>query len=185
MLRRSVFQVFLFAAALVVAAAADGQTGSTGQRGPSRPTPPKIALPDLTITAVKATTTCANGTVTATIVATVKNGDQNGLADLSKIPFAIVMDANWGSTVGAGSLDGAPPLKPVKPQSGGPKTLKPGETWTGTMTITGVPRFKAGAPKTAKYVFTVNADPLKGVAETDEKNNGSTPVYASDPCPAK
>src|SRR5262245_4258270 len=185
MLRRSLFQALLFTTALVVAAPAYSQTGSAGQRGPSTPGPPRIALPDLTITSVKATTACANGTVTATIVATVKNGAQNGLADLSKIPFAIVMDASWGSTVGSGSLDQTPPLNPVKPQLGGPKMLKPGETWTGTMTITGIPRFKAGAPKTARYSFVVNADPLKGVAETDEKNNGSTPVYASDPCSAK
>jgi hypothetical protein len=55
----------------------------------------------------------------------VKNGDTSGLADLSKIPFAIIMDASWGSISGLGALEESS-TKPVNPQLGGPKTMKPG-----------------------------------------------------------
>ena len=121
-----------------------------------------------------------NGTVTATIDATVKNGEFNGIADLSKIPFGIVMGATWWSTSGPGNLDPAPPSKPVNPQLGGPKTLKSGESWSGTMTITGIPRFKA-LKKAGEYGFSIEADPTKAVTETDEKNNAKL-TYAADPC---
>jgi len=159
------------------------QATPPGQRGPAKPAPggPKIQmLPDLTITSAKVTVTCGNKTVTANIVATVKNGGASALADLSKIPFAIVMDASWGSTFGPGVLEESS-TKPVNPQLGGPKTMKPGESWTGKMTITGMPRFKPGTAKAAEYSFFVNADPLKGVAEADETNNTKL-AYANDPC---
>lgn len=161
---------------------AAGQATPPGQRGPAKPSPggPKILLPDLTITSAKVTLTCGNKIVTANIEATVKNGDTNGVADLSKIPFAIVMDATWGSTSGLNGLEDSS-TKPVNPQLGGPKTMKPGESWTGKMTITGIPRFKPGTAKAGQYVFPVNADPVKGVAETDEKNNTKL-AYAYDPC---
>ena len=71
-------------------------------------------------------------------------------------------------------------MKPVTPQLGGPKALKPGESWTGTLTITGIPRLKKGGHK-GDYSFGVTADPLNGVAESNEKNNENL-AYASDPC---
>lgn len=160
-----------------------GQAAPPGQRGPVKPAPggPRLSgLPDLTITSANVTVTCVNKTVTANIEATVKNGGINGVADLSKIPFAIVMDASWGSISGSGALEESS-TKPVNPQLGGPKTLKPGESWTGKMTITRMPRFKSGLPKPGVYSFAVNADPVKGVAEADEKNNTKL-AYADDPC---
>lgn len=179
MLQRSLAPAFVFSVALIIVPAASAQTA--GQRGPSQPGQPRIALPDLTITSAKVTAKCGNGTVTADIVATVKNGDFNGLADLSKIPFNIVMDANWGSVLGESSLETAPPVKPVNPKAGGPKQLAHGEIWTTTMTITGIPKFKKGLPKPGQYSFRVTADPMKAVTETDETNNTML-AYASDPC---
>ena len=185
MLRRrlsghAVLIALLFATSTPSAA---GQAAPPGQRGPAKPAPggPKIPrLPDLTISSAKVTVTCGNKTVTANIEATVKNGDTSGLADLSKIPFAIVMDASWGSISGLSSLEETS-TKPVNPQLGGPKTMKPGESWSGKMTISSMPRFKPGTAKAGVYVFSVHADPVKGVAETDETNNTKL-AYADDPC---
>ncbi len=171
---------FVLALVAVPVAAAQTTGSAPGQRGPVGPMRAKPALPDLTIPSAKVSAKCANGTVTATIDATVKNGELNGTADLSKIPFGIVMGVTWFSTSGGGNLDPAPPLKPVNPQLGGPKTLKPGESWSGTMTVTGMPRFKA-LQKAGTYGFSIEADPTKAVTEADEKNNTKL-VYATDPC---
>jgi len=191
MLRRSMtVHVFIFILTVVIVPLAFAQrSGSpSGQRGSSKPTPPQFVLPDLTITSATAKAQCVNGTVTATIVATVKNGDVNGIAGLSKVPWAIVMGATWGATHGEGKLEPTS-VKIVKPQLGGPKTLKPGESWKGTMTFTGIPRYKPGtayAPAygTPGYSFTVTADPLNAVTEVDEKNNTRV-ANTSDPCYVK
>ena len=183
MLRRSMSgyaAAFVLALIAVPVAAAQTTGSAPGQRGPVAPMRAKPALPDLTIASAKVSAKCVNGTVTATIDATVKNGEFNGIADLSKIPFGIVMGATWWSTSGPGNLDPAPPSKPVNPQLGGPKTLKSGESWSGTMTITGIPRFKA-LKKAGEYGFSIEADPTKAVTETDEKNNAKL-TYAADPC---
>jgi hypothetical protein len=66
--------------------------------------------------------------------------------------------------------------------------LKPGETWTGTMNITGIPRYKPGTASSPgqipQFAFTVTADPVKGVTETDETNNTRN-GWAPDPCYGK
>ena len=169
-----------FVLALIGVPAAAAQTSAPAPKGPGAPMMAKPALPDLTIPSAKVSAKCVNGTVTATIEATVKDGEVNGTANLSKIPFAIVMGTTWWSTTGPGNLDPAPPSKPVNPQLGGPKTLKPGESWTGTMTITGIPRFKA-MKQPGTYGFQIDADPQKAVTEADEKNNTKL-IYAPDPC---
>ena len=129
------------------------------------------ALPDLVITSASVTPKCGGmgGTWTANIVATVKNNGQVA-ADLSKITWQIVLEADWGFTAGN------PSAKTVKPQVGGPKELKPGESWTGTLTINGIPKAnvskaKKGGHPTAQFSFAVKADPSNGVAEANEKNN--------------
>jgi hypothetical protein len=86
----------------------------------------------------------------------------------------------------------APPrvvLKTVNPQLGGPKAFKPGESWKGTMTITGIPRYKPGSaypPSNAPpdNAFEVTADPLNAVKEVDEKNNTRV-AHTPDPCYVK
>ena len=185
MLRRRISGHAVLIALLVAISTSSegGQATPPGQRGPVKPVPggPRIpVLPDLTITSATVTTACVGKNVTANIEATVKNGDKSGLADLSKIPFSIVMDATFASIFGSSSLEESS-VKPVNPQAGGPKSLKPGETWTTKMTITGMPRFKPGLTKPGQYVFSVNADPVKGVTESDEKNNQKL-AYAYDPC---
>ena len=181
---RSGCAIVLVLPLLGLPAAAQTSGSAPGQRGPGAPMRGKPVLPpllpDLTIPSAKVSAKCVNGTVTAVVDATVKNGDTNGMADLSKIPFGIVMGATWFSTTGSGSLVTETSTKPVNPQLGGPKTLNPGQTWNGTMTITGIPRFSP-LKKAGQYGFEVTADPAKAVAETDEKNNTKL-VYASDPC---
>lgn len=158
---------------------------SPGQEGPVKPTQPVVPagwLPDLVVTSVKVAATCeANGTVTATINAIVKNQSQKGTADLSKIPWQIVLAADWWSTSGPETLEQSA-VKPVLPQMDGPMSLKPGQWIARTLTITGIPKHKPGAAGgTHLFGFKVTADPLKGVAEADEKNNEKL-AFAPDPC---
>lgn len=69
----------------------------------------------------------------------------------------------------------------MKPLVGGPKTLPPGATWTGKLTILGIPRFKPGIAKQGQYGFALTADPGKAIAEFDEQNNKLL-TYGWDPC---
>lgn len=156
-------------------------------QGPMMETPPVIPaefLPDLVVSA-KATVKCtANGKVAATIIATVKNQSPKGTADMSKIPWQILVEADWAFTGGPGFLE---PGQTVKPQLGGPKTLKPGESWVATLEIVGIPKVdvakaKKGGHLSSQYAFWATVDPLKGVAESNETNNKSASVYLSDPC---
>jgi hypothetical protein len=146
-----------------------------------QPTVPPEWLPDLVIFSAEATAVCtAQGTVTTTVVAKVKNQGQKGTADLSKTPFHIIVEvSNWASTSGPINLEQAPGPT-VKPQGGGPAVLKPGESWGGTLVIAGMPKFKKNATHT-QYGFVVRADPLKAVAEADEGNNEKM-AYVLDPC---
>lgn len=180
-------------AAPVFAAAAERQTEGTPtlrQAPPQKPpvplAPPPEFLPDLVVSAASVTMQCLPGGLTATIVATVKNQSPKGTADLSKIPWQIILEADWGFTGGEGFLEKSSVMT-VKPQVGGPKTLKPGDSWTGTLTITGIPKVNVAEAKKAgktasEYVFKVTADPGNGVAETDEKNNVKL-IYHKNPCP--
>jgi hypothetical protein len=147
----------------------------------TQPVVPKEFIPDLVISSVKATATCTDhGTVTAKIVATVKNQSPKGTADLSKVPWNIVVEVtSWTSTTGSGNLEKE--AKTVKPQAGGPKTLKPGESWNATLEIAGIPKFKTSIKKQGQYSFLVRADPMSVVGESDEKNNDK-PAYVMDPC---
>lgn len=119
-------------------------------------------------------------TVTANINATVKNLGPKATVDLTKVTWQIVLAATWWSTSGPGSLEN-PNATTVTPQVGGPKTLAPGQTWTGKLTITGIPRFKKSIAKQGEYGFAVTADPGNHIAESNEKNNKKL-IYAHDPC---
>jgi CARDB protein len=169
----------------VSAASAQDRKPKPGQQGPVKATQPLVPaewVPDLVITSAKATTVCtAKGTVTATIVATVKNQSPKGTVDVSKVPMQIIVEvAKWSSTgVTSAVLETGPPT--IKPQAGGPATLKPGETWTATLDIAGMPKFTKSGNKPGQYGFLVKADPLNAVAESDEKNNDLN-VFAFDPC---
>jgi hypothetical protein len=147
-----------------------------------QPTVPPEWLPDLVVVSADATAVCtAKGTVTATVVAKVRNQGSKGTADLSKTPFHIVVEVSeWWSTSGPINLE-QPPGQTIKPQVGGPTTLKPGESWTGTLVIAGMPKFKKNPTNAPQYGFVVRADPLKAVAEADESNNEKL-AYAPDPC---
>jgi len=159
---------------------------SPGQEGPVMPTQPVIPtdwLPDLVITSVKVAATCeANGTVKATINVIVKNQGSKRTADLSKIPWQIILAADWWPTGGPATVE-QPAVKPVLPQAGGPMSLQPGQWVARTLTITGIPKHKPGAAggDTHQFGFKVTADPTKGVAEADEKNNEKS-AFAPDPC---
>jgi hypothetical protein len=166
---------------------AGGQTRKPGQQGPVKavqPTVPKEWLPDLVVTSAEASAMCTpQGTVTATVIATVKNQSPKGTADLSKVPFQIVLEVSkwWSTTSGTGADLEQPPGSTVKPQAGGPQSLKPGESWTGKLSIAGIPRFKKGPTKPGQYGFNVKADPSNAVAEGDEANNEKV-TFAFDPC---
>jgi hypothetical protein len=159
---------------------------SPSQEGPVMPTQPVIPtewLPDLVVTSVTVAATCeASGTVKATINAIVKNQSPKGIADLSKIPWQIILAADWWPTGGPATV-GQSAVKPVLPQAGGPMSLKPGQWVARTLTITGIPKHKPGAAGggTHQFGFKVTADPTKGVAEADEKNNEKS-AFAPDPC---
>lgn len=183
--------LFGFALAVVPPVAAESRKPSPGQEGPLVDTKKPIPispewLPDLVVSSATATAKCLPDSVTAKIVATVKNQSPKGTAYLSKITWHIILEADWWFTGGNGFLEKNPSVKPVKPQLGGPKTLKPGESWTGTLTISGIPKVnipkaKKGGYLTSQYGFKVTADPTNGVAEADEKNNVKL-TYSPNPC---
>ena len=157
-------------------------TDRTGSQTQVEPAIPPEWKPDLVVASAKATAVCtAQGTVTAKIVAVVKNQSPKGTAYLSNIPMQIVVEVTkWWSTSGPGFLEKS--SKPtIKPQLGGPKTLKPGQSWTATLSIAGIPKFKKGGTKPRQYGFVVRVDPVKGVPEANEANNELL-TYAFDPC---
>ena len=165
--------LFGLAPPMVAATAAESRKPSPGQEGPVILN--KLAMmPDLVVASASVTPVCNGKTWTAKIVATVKNNGQVA-ADLSKITWQIILAADWFFTPGEGFLENPSP-KTVKPSVGGPKELKPGESWTGTLTITGIPKAnvakakKAGHP-TAQFGFKLVADPTNSIAEANEKNN--------------
>lgn len=136
--------------------------------GPITAAPAAAAsFPDLVISHATVAMKClADGTRTATIFVIVKNQGA-GPADLSKDPWRIVIDADWGWSRGNGSKPAT-----VLPQAGGPQQLKAGGIFPATMTIPGMkapPRRKT--KEVESYVFTLRADPRKIVAESREDNN--------------
>lgn len=164
---------------------AASQARKPAPQGPVKAVQPSVPtdwLPDLVIVSAEATATCApNGTVNATVVATVKNEGTKGTADLSKLPFHTVLEvSSWWPTSGNDNLEKLPaPM--VKPQAGGPPTLKPGQSWQGKLSIAGMPKFKKKPTNAPQYGFVVRADPSKAVAEANEANNEKF-AFVLDPC---
>lgn len=144
---------------------------------PVQPTVPKYALPDLVVSWINVEVSCTpQGTVMATIQATVKNQGTIGVANFSAHPFAISLQGSW--FLGGGQIPYMD--EPIWPQAGTPKTLKPGESWTTHFTFPGIPKhLKATAGN--YFGFRADADPAKLVAESDESNNGVY-KYVFDPC---
>jgi hypothetical protein len=148
--------------------------------GPVLPIPvtvPKYALPDLVVSWLNVEVSCTpKGTVTATIQATVKNQGTIGVANFSAHPFAVSLQGSW--FLGGGQIPYMD--EPAWPQAGGPKTLKPGESWTTTFSFQAIPKhLKATAGN--YFGFRADADPAKLVSESDETNNGVY-KYVFDPC---
>lgn len=170
--------------------ASPGLAQSTSQQVPQRQIesviPPEYK-PDLVIISAKATTVCtAQGTVTAKIIAVVKNQSAKGTADLSKVPMHIILKLwTWYPANGANQLEKKPPPT-ILPAVGGPAILKPGQSWTGKLDILGITKYKKNPGNTAPgaapiYGFVVRADPQNAVPESNENNNSSN-FFAPDPC---
>lgn len=153
-------------------ASAQSTTQQIPQRQIESVIPPEYK-PDLMITSMNITTVCtAQGTVTANIAATIKNQSAKGTADLSKIPWHIIAEAMWWPAYSVTYLENQSKTT-IKPQVGGPTTLKPGQTWNAKLTILGIPKYKTNLGNAAPiiYHFEVKIDPLNGVAESNEGNN--------------
>ena len=179
------------AAALLIALTAGADTAGAKSAQPPQgggsvgTTPgvvlPSAAYPDLIVQTVSATAQCVGGkSVTATIKATVKNQSKTGTADLNNVPWQIILGATWWSITGNPRL--TPKGHTVDPQAGGPKVLAPGQGWSTTLTILGIPTYQKTDNKPWQYGFAVRADPGKKVPETNEANN-EVFAYAMDPCP--
>ena len=140
------------------------------------------ALPDLAVIAAQMNLACAadKKSLTATFAVTIQNKGPSVNADLSKITWHIIVDAIAEPTQDVFAEPSQ--LKPIRPSQGGPKILKPGETFKTNLTIHNVPHLKKSAPASARYALVVRADPTQGVTESNEDNNIARQFF-KDPCP--
>jgi CARDB len=138
------------------------------------------ALPDLVVTKADATLTCVGGNqVIATIAMTIVNKGPKVSADMSKM--LVAYEARWHATSGGDALAG--PITAIKPSGGIATPLKPGQSYSNTMVIQGIPEYKKTVPKKAQYyAFEVWADPAKQLPESNETNNAKG-EFEADPCP--
>jgi|RhiMetdeSRZDD1v2_1073273.scaffolds.fasta_scaffold233760_4 hypothetical protein len=176
-----------FAATLLALGVASAQPAlaQSSTLPPGGPITPPAAFPDLVVTSVKGSMVCTpQGTITATIEATLKNQGQVP-ADLSTIPFLIVLSGDWWavSDNNAKYLEKYPPPKTDKAYANGPTKLAANQSITRTMTIAGITKYKSikGFTQPGLYVLQASADPNKMVVESNEKNN-DTRVSVKDPC---
>ena len=138
------------------------------------------ALPDMAITNMQTTTTCTpKGTTTANIKVTLTNIGKSK-ADLSKIPWSIIVSAEWWP-VTYELLAKTPPPTLVWPQAGGPAAFTPGQSWTTTLTIVGIPAMKKNVKIPGQHGVIVNVDPGNKLSESDEMNNHRQELFF-DPC---
>jgi hypothetical protein len=176
-------------AAFILPVAASPARAETAQAAPpgrnvSQVTPVArlAALPDLAVTLTKVSVTCVQGSyLKAVIFATFRNASSTGTADLSKVPWQVIIKADWNATKGPGHLI-EPDKKTIMPTANGPVLWKPGQNVIKTLTIHGIPKYQASAPKEWQYGFAVHVDPQNAIAEADEGNNAGI-AYALDPCP--
>ena len=97
------------------------------------------ALPDLVVTKADATLTCVGGNqVIATIAMTIVNKGPKVSADMSKM--LVAYEARWHATSGGDALAG--PITAIKPSGGIGKPLKPGQSYSNSMVIQGIPEYK-------------------------------------------
>ena len=130
---------------------------------------PPDALPDMAITFMQTTPICMpNGTTTANIKVTVTNIGK-AKADLSKIPWSIIVSADWWAVTYELLAKAPPPL--VWPQAGGPASFAPGQSWTTTLTIAGIPAMKKNVKIPGAHGVAVHLDPGNKLAESNEMNN--------------
>ena len=166
--------ITLAAAALLSAASIVG--AETAQPAPARavsqlaPAARVGHLPDLAVTAAKVSVTCVGGNyVKAVISATFRNLSARS-ADLSRVPWQIVVKAEWSPSMGSGYLMD-PGKETVMPTANGPVLWRPGQKLARTLTIHGIPRYQETAPLPRQYGFAVRVDPKNLIAESDESNN--------------
>lgn len=119
---------------------------------------------------------CSGDSRTANVVATIKNKGPV-LADLSKIPWNIAVEAQAWWTTGGGSQ----PNLPIKAQWGGPAVLQPGETAQATLAITNI-RYPVYAsrdsqPQQATLGVKIVVDPTNGVNEGAREGNNVKLLY--------
>jgi subtilase family serine protease len=180
------------AAALAAALVISSMPGFAQARKPDRNGPvmavnppiPHDLLPDLLITSANATATCTpDGKVKATIQAVVKNQSSKGVANLSRATWQIALGLTniWSTSSGDESQLEFKLSAVVLPKVSGPAQLPPGATWTGTLDVVGMPKYKAGRPKPGQYGFALVVDPQGAVGEANEKNNELL-TFAFDPC---
>lgn len=157
------------------------QTRKPAPAGPVQAIQPKVPLPDLTINLTAAESLCTvNGTVNVVIIVKIVNQGK-GIANFSKAPFQTVlaveswsiMDPDGTEKQGYGSV--------VLPKAGATVVLGPGEEWTTTLDVIGLPKLKNGPKAASKYIFGIRVDPTGAVAESREDNNLGG-VGEPDPC---
>ncbi len=138
-------------------------------------------LPDLAVTLAKVSVTCVRGSyVKAVISATLENLSTRS-ADLSKVPWQIIVKADWSPSMGSGQLMDRD-KETIMPTANGPILWRPGQHLARTLTIHGIPKYKETAPQPRQYGFAVRVDPKNLIAESDESNNAGM-ATALDPCP--
>lgn len=166
---------------IACATAVAAQTRKPAPPGPVKAIQPKAPLPDLKINLTAAESLCTvNGTANVELIVRVINAGK-GIADFSKAPFqAVVKVKSWWIIEPDGTAKPAS-ASVVLPQVGASVVLGPGQEWTTTLTVLGLPKLKNGPKTPNKYGFEIYADPNSGIAESDESNNTGG-VGEADPC---
>ena len=137
-----------------------------------------LGQPDLIVSEATTAVCAPNGTVTINIDAYIKNVG-NAAADLSAIPWHIIVEATWSGTPN----ELVQPVKQtVKPQAGiKDKSIAAGATVKARLSIVGISPYQKIFAVPNRYIATVTVDPTNGVKESNEKNN-TAQHFVDDPC---
>lgn len=159
----------------------EAQTRKPAPPGPAKAVQPKLPLPDLKINLTAAGSLCTvNGTANVEVIVRVINAGK-GVADFSKAPYQAVVKVNsWWIIEPDGTAKPAS-ASVVLPQVGASVVLGPGQEWTTTLSVLGLPKLKNGPKTPSKYGFEIHVDPTAAIAESDESNNIGS-VGEPDPC---
>lgn len=157
------------------------QTRKVAPAGPVKAIQLKAPLPDLKINLTSAGSLCTpQGTVNVEVIVRVIN-EGKGVADFSKVPFQTVIAVkSWSAVDPDGTVTPAFG-NVVLPKVGGTIVLGPGQEWTRTLEVLGLPKLKNGGKAPSKYSFGMSVDPEGGIVESREDNNNGA-VNEPDPC---